>query len=360
MREEATGALLTRSCSAVLGRLSFDAQSWCDTSMKTDDEVVSAVTASDLAAATADWERWLRHERRYSRHTLSAYSLDLAHFLRFMSRRLGKSVSLADIDGLQRSDYRGWLAARQEQGLKASSTARALSVLRSVAKHLTRNGKARCAVLSTIRTPRVPHSIPKALSESDTTLVIDTIGKLGRFDWIGKRDMAIMLLLYGCGLRISEALSLRGRDLPAARSDDIASLTITGKGNKQRIAPILPVVIDAIAEYRAACPFKIKAEDHIFRSAAGRGGAGTVLCARAVQLRLQLLRRQIGLPESATPHALRHSFATHLLGAGADLRAIQELLGHASISTTQRYTDVDAATLLAVYDRAHPRARLRP
>jgi integrase/recombinase XerC len=277
-----------------------------------------------------------------------------------MLSHLGKPVSLADLDALQRSDYRAWLAARQEQGLKASSTARALSVLRSLAKHLTRNNKARCAVLSTIRTPRVAHSVPKALSESDTTLAIDAIGKLGRFDWIGKRDVAIMLLLYGCGLRISEALSLRCRDIPASGTDYIATLSITGKGNKQRIAPVLAVVIDAIAVYLAACPFKIKAEDHIFRSAAGRGGAGTVLCARAVQLRLQLLRRQLGLPETATPHALRHSFATHLLGSGADLRVIQELLGHASISTTQRYTDVDVATLLAVYDKAHPRTRSRP
>ena len=317
----------------------------------------SSSCKSDISLAVAGWTAWLQHERRYSPHTLSAYSLDLAHFLRFMSGHLGKPVSLADLDALQRGDYRAWLAARQEQGLKASSTARALSVLRSLAKHLMRSGKAHCAVLSTIRTPRVPHSIPKALSEGDTTLAIDAIGKLARFDWIGKRNVAIMLLLYGCGLRISEALSLRRRDIPAAGTDDIATLTITGKGNKGRIAPILPVVIDAIVDYLAACPFKLKADDHIFRSAAGRGGAGTVLCARAVQLRLQLLRRQLGLPETTTPHSLRHSFATHLLGTGADLRVIQELLGHASISTTQRYTDVDVARLLEVYDKAHPRAR---
>jgi integrase/recombinase XerC len=306
----------------------------------------------DLAAVIEDWQRWLKHERRYSRHTLSAYSLDLAHFLWFLSGHLGRSVSLANLDGLQRSDYRAWLAARQEQGLKASSTARALSVLRSFGKHLTKNGKARCAVLSTIRTPRVPHSIPKALSEADTTLVIDAIGKLGRFNWIGKRDVAIMLLLYGCGLRISEALSFRVRDIPEASRDDIATLMISGKGNQQRIAPILPVVIDAIEAYRAACPFKLKDNDWLFRGLQGRR-----LVPRAVQFRLKLLRHKLGLPETATPHALRHSFATHLLGAGADLRVIQELLGHASISTTQRYTDVDAAHMLAVYDNAHPRAR---
>jgi integrase/recombinase XerC len=259
---------------------------------------------------------------------------------------------LADFDALQRSDYRAWLAARQEQGLKASSTARALSVLRSLAKHLTRHGKMRSATLSTIRTPRVPHSVPKALSETETAQAIDAIGKLGRFDWIGKRDVAIMLLLYGCGLRISEALSLRWRDLPAARSDDIATLTITGKGNKQRIAPILPAVIDAIADYRAACPFTLEPDGPVFRGLQGRQ-----LVPRAVQFRLKSLRQAFGLPETTTPHALRHSFATHLLAAGGDLRAIQELLGHASISTTQRYTDVDAARLLRVYDKAHPRAQ---
>jgi len=307
---------------------------------------------SNLATSIEDWQSWLAHERRYSPHTLSAYSLDLTHFLRFMSGHLGRPVSLADLDALQRSDYRAWLAARQEQGLKASSTARALSVLRSFVKHLTRHGQLHNAILSTIRTPRVPHSVPKALSETETTQAIDAIGKLGRFDWIGKRDVAIMLLLYGCGLRISEALSLRWCDLPASQSDDIATLTITGKGNKQRIAPILPAVVDAIADYRAACPFKHASDGPLFRGLQGRR-----LVPRAVQLRLKLLRRQLGLPETATPHALRHSFATHLLGAGADLRAIQELLGHASISTTQRYTDVDAATLIAVYDKAHPRAR---
>lgn len=311
--------------------------------------------AHDLAVAIDGWNGWLKHERRYSPHTLSAYSLDLAHFLRFMSGHLGKPVSLADLDALQRSDYRAWLAARHEQGLKASSTARALAVLRSFIKHLTRHGKMRNAVLSTIRTPRVPHSIPKALSESEATQAIDAIGKLSRFDWIGKRDAAIMLLLYGCGLRISEALSLRLRDIPAVPRDNIAALMITGKGNKQRIAPILPVVIEAIAAYRAACPYKTKPDDWLFRGLQGRR-----LIPRSVQLRLQLLRRQLGLPETATPHALRHSFATHLLGTGADLRAIQELLGHASISTTQRYTDVDAAHLLATYDKAHPRAVARP
>jgi len=195
--------------------------------------------------------------------------------------------------------------------------------------------------------------VPKALSESDTAQAIDAIGKLSKFDRIGKRDVAIMLLLYGCGLRISEALSLRGRELPAARADDIATLTITGKGNKQHIVPILPVVVDAIAGYRAACPFKHDPNGPLFRGLQGRW-----LVPRAVQFRLKLLRHALGLPETATPHALRHSFATHLLGSGADLRAIQELLGHASISTTQRYTDVDVAHLLEVYDQAHPRARL--
>jgi integrase/recombinase XerC len=317
-------------------------------------DATPTLMAPDLTAAIEDWNDWLEHERRYSPHTLSAYSLDLAHFLRFMSGHLGKPVSLADLDTLRRSDYRAWLAARQAQGLKPASTARALSVMRSFVKHLTRHGKMHNAVLSTIRSPRVPHSIPKALSEAETICAIEVAGARAKFDWIGKRDMAIMLLLYGCGLRITEALSLRARDIPAAR-DGIATLTITGKGSKQRIAPILPAVIDAVADYRAACPFKPRPDDWLFRGLQGRR-----LVPRSVQLRLQLLRRELGLPETATPHALRHSFATHLLGAGADLRAIQELLGHASISTTQHYTDVDAAHLLKVYDKAHPRAQVKP
>lgn len=177
----------------------------------------TTLTAPDLAASIEDWKAWLQCERRYSRHTLSAYSLDLAHFLRFMQGHLGKVVSLADIDALQRSDYRSWLAARQEQGLKASSTARALSVLRSLAKHLTRTNMMHNAILSTIRKPRTPHSIPKALSESEAAQAIEAIGKLSKFDWIGKRDTAIVLLMYGCGLRISEVLSFRCRDIPGQR-----------------------------------------------------------------------------------------------------------------------------------------------
>jgi len=303
--------------------------------------------AADLAAAVADWQRWLRHERRASPHTLGAYGRDLAAFLAFLARHLGKPPALADLPRLTRADVRGWLAMRSAAELQASSTARALSVVRNFFRFLARNNGVDSALLSTVRTPRLPHAVPKALTPDEAAEVVDGLGD----SWVAKRDTAILALLYGCGLRLGEALSLNRRDVPQGRGEEMQTLTVTGKGRKQRAVPVLPAVAAAIDEYLAACPYGGDADAPLFR-----GVRGARLNPRLVQLRLQELRARLDLPESATPHALRHSFATHLLAGGGDLRAIQDLLGHASLSTTQRYTDVDTAALLAVYDKAHPRA----
>ena len=307
----------------------------------------------DLAATVDDWQRWLRHERRASPHTIEAYRRDLVGFLAFLSGHLGKPPALGDIARLTRGDFRAWLAARGAADLQASSTARALSVVRNFFRFLARRGHVDNAVLSTVRTPRRPRAVPKALTAAEASEAVDAAGDQAREPWIAKRDTAILALLYGCGLRLGEALALNRGDAPPLQGEKVQTLVITGKGCKQRAVPVLPAVAAAIADYLAACPYAGEADAPLFR-----GVRGARLNPRLVQLRLQELRARLGLPESATPHALRHSFATHLLAGGGDLRAIQELLGHASLSTTQRYTDVDAAALLAVYDKAHPRARL--
>jgi integrase/recombinase XerC len=308
--------------------------------------------APDLAAAIEAWQRWLKHERRASAHTVAAYHRDILAFLAFLRLHHGQPPRLGDLDRLTRADLRSWLAARATEGLQATSTARALSVVRSFFRYLTRNGQLSNAVMTSLRTPRLPRSVPKALTSGEAAEAVDAVHELSDAPWIGKRDIAVLALLYGCGLRISEALSLSRGDVPKPKGDETLSLTITGKGRKQRVVPVLPVVAEAIADYLAACPFASGPDEPLFR-----GAKGGPLSPRIIQLRLQQLRALLGLPETATPHALRHSFATHLLAGGGDLRTIQELLGHASLSTTQRYTEVDAAALLAVYDKAHPRAR---
>jgi integrase/recombinase XerC len=310
------------------------------------------IAAADLAAGIDDWQRWLQHERRASLHTLAAYRRDIASFLTFLSGHLGKPACLADLAALTRADFRAWLAARSATELQASSTARALSVVRNFFRFLARHERITNAVLSTVRTPRLPRAVPKALTVGEAAEAVDAGGDLGDAPWIGKRDTAVLALLYGCGLRLGEALALNRRDAPRVRGDEIPTLVVMGKGRKQRAVPVLPAVAAAIEDYIAACPFDGDGEAPLFR-----GARGARLNPRLVQRRLQRLRARLGLPDSATPHALRHSFATHLLAGGGDLRAIQELLGHASLSTTQRYTEVDTAALLAVYDKAHPRAR---
>jgi integrase/recombinase XerC len=299
--------------------------------------------APDLQAIVAQWQDWLGHERRASAHTVAAYGRDLAGFLDFLVEHLGHPPRLADLSALAAADFRAWLARRAAE-VKRSSSARGLSVLRTFFRFLDRRGHLHNPALASLRTPKLPKPVPKALSVDEAESALATVAELSDEDWIGKRDVALLMLLYGCGLRIGEALSIARADAPVKPG----TTTIAGKGGKTRLVPVLPAVAEAVRAYLAACPCR---EGPLFVGA--RGGA---LHPRIVQGRMAKLRALLGLPEGATPHALRHSFATHLLAGGGDLRAIQELLGHASLSTTQRYTRLDAGRLAAVYQNAHPRA----
>jgi integrase/recombinase XerC len=313
------------------------------------------VTTS-LAAAREAWRDWLRSERRLSGHTLVAYEHDVASFVEFMTKYLGGPPTLAQLGKLKPAEFRAWLADRAHQGLARTSTARAFSSVRSFFRFLDKRGLAHNASIAAIQTPKLPRSIPKALSERDMEELLEQPPAPDRDAWIERRDTAILLLLYGAGLRIGEALGLSKGMMDGLLESGQDTLAVTGKGNKTRLVPLLPAALDALAAYREACPF-LKALGP--RDAFFLGVRGGPLDAAIVQKRVRDLRRDLGLADSVTPHALRHSFATHLLAAGGDLRTIQELLGHASLSTTQRYTDVDAARLSAVYRAAHPRAKVR-
>jgi integrase/recombinase XerC len=308
--------------------------------------------ADDLSAAIGLWSAWLAGERRASAHTIAAYGRDLAAFLDFLTEHVGAPPNLATLNGLRPADFRAFLAHRAGEGLERSSLARSMSVLRNFVRFLQRRGLAGTAALAALRSPKLPQPLPKPLSIDDAVAVVETAGQADgeatREEWRQKRDIALLALLYGCGLRLSEALGLHRAESPLGEM-----LTITGKGGKTRQLPVLPAVREAIADYIAACPYQLDADDPLFVGA--RGGP---LHPRLVQRQMAAVRKYLDLPAIATPHALRHSFATHLLGAGGDLRAIQELLGHASLSTTQRYTAVETERLLTVYQDAHPRARI--
>ncbi|HZX86215.1 MAG TPA: tyrosine recombinase XerC [Reyranella sp.] len=314
----------------------------------------STSTASSIETARAAWRDWLKSERRLAHHTLVAYEHDVATFLGFMTGYLGSPPTLAALSKLKPAEFRAWLAERARQGLARTSTARAFSSVRSFFQFLDRRGLAHNASIGAIQTPKLPRSVPKALSERDMEDLLEAPAEQEREAWLDLRDAAVLLLLYGAGLRIGEALGLsKGvvEDLLKTGRDTIA---VTGKGNKTRLVPLLPQALEALRVYRDACPWLAARGPGEAFFVGARGGA---LDPAIVQKRVREIRRGLGLAESVTPHALRHSFATHLLGAGGDLRTIQELLGHASLSTTQRYTDVDAARLTAVYRAAHPRAK---
>jgi integrase/recombinase XerC len=307
-----------------------------------------------LEAAREAWRDWLKSERRLAGHTLIAYEHDVAVCLGFMTTYLGAPPTLAALGKLKPAEFRAWLAERARQGLARTSTARAFSSVRSFFNFLDKRGLAHNASIGAIQTPKLPHSIPKALSERDMEDLLDAPSEQERANWLDLRDTAILLLLYAAGLRIGEALGLTKATVEGLLKAGNDTLSVTGKGNKTRLVPLLPQALEALKAYRDACPYfaALGAGDAFFVGA--RGGA---LDPAIVQKRIRDIRRALGLAESVTPHALRHSFATHLLGAGGDIRTIQELLGHASLSTTQRYTDVDAARLTAVYRAAHPRAK---
>jgi len=309
---------------------------------------------SSLPAALDAWRDWLTSEKRCAAHTLESYNRDIGDVLAFLDEHLDAATDLTALAALRQSDFRAWLAARGVRGLKRSSTARALSAVRGFFGFLERRGWGANVALGALRTPKLPKSVPKALSVDEAREVVEGIGALQGEDWIGLRDSAVALLLYGAGLRIGEALALNTGDI-AAVLEGAPTLAITGKGNKERLVPILPAIRQALAAYVRACPHRLGKRDALFVGARGKR-----LDPAIVQRQMRHLRRALGLAETATPHALRHSFATHLLGGGGDLRTIQELLGHASLSTTQRYTDVDAARLSAIYNRAHPRATRKP
>ena len=308
--------------------------------------------APDLATAVETWLSRLADERRRSNNTVAAYRRDLDEFLGFLAEHRGTAPDLAALGALTVRDVRAWLARRAAKGRAKTSTARALSAVRVFFRYLEREGVPVSSALSLVRAPKTPRAVPRPLTEGQAKAVVDLNGGNGAPpDWTARRDIAVLLLLYGCGLRIGEALGLDRADAPA-EAGALRSLMITGKGGKQRVVPVLPVVAETIADYLAACPHQMEPGDPLFV-----GVRGKRLQPRLVQQTMARLRGALGLPETATPHALRHSFATHLLAGGGDLRTIQELLGHASLSTTQRYTEVDEAGLLAAYTAAHPRAR---
>ena len=302
----------------------------------------------DLLRAVERWRRHLAHERRLATKTVEAYSRDVEQFLVFLTLHLGEPPTVAHVAGLRVGDIRAFLAARREDGAGSRTLARGIAGIRSFIGLLEREGEANGAAFRAIRPPRQKRTLPRPLVPEAALKVTDIGQSLDEEPWIAARNTAIFILLYGCGLRISEALGLARGEAPRSPSD---ALRVTGKGGKQRIVPVLPAVVAAIADYLQLCPWQHGAEGPLFV-----GVEGGRLNPRIVQRTMEGLRSALGLPASATPHALRHSFATHLLANGGDLRAIQELLGHASLSTTQVYTEVDTNRLMAAYNAAHPRA----
>jgi integrase/recombinase XerC len=307
--------------------------------------------AEDTRREAMAWLASMAKERRLSGKTVEAYARDLRQFLAFLTNHLGEPPSVKGILSLKPMDIRAFLAARRMDSVGSRSLMRQLAALRSFARHLEREGHGTASAFAAIRTPKVDKNLPRPLSASSAVAVTDagTRASENRKPWILARDAAVLSLLYGAGLRISEALGLQRRDAPVPGIDTI---TVTGKGGKTRSVPVIPAIQRTVEEYLALCPYAIPPEGPLFVGA--RGGP---LSPRIIQLAVEELRGALGLPDSATPHALRHSFATHLLAKGGDLRGIQELLGHASLSTTQLYTKVDAARLMDAFNAAHPRAR---
>ncbi|MFL6799993.1 MAG: tyrosine recombinase XerC [Xanthobacteraceae bacterium] len=307
------------------------------------------LAAADLSGAVVRWLAQLTTERRMSAKTTEAYARDVRQFVTFLGQHLGQRVTLRALTRLTPVDVRAFMAARRRDGIGSRSLMRMLAGVRSFARFLEREGKGSVGALAVVRAPKLPRTLPKPLPIAQARRIAETELRAGRdaAPWILTRDAAVLALLYGSGLRIAEALGLRRKDAPIG----LDMIRIMGKGSKPRMVPVLPQVASLIADYVALCPYPLPDEGSLFL-----GAKGGPLSARVVQLAMRELRGALGLSESATPHALRHSFATHLLARGGDLRAIQELLGHASLSTTQIYTAVDTERLLEVYQSTHPRA----
>jgi integrase/recombinase XerC len=319
---------------------------------------MDAAPKVDLPFANADvateFVRWLSHleaERRLSPKTVEAYGRDVKQFLSFLAEHLGRRVTLAALARLEPRDVRAFMAARRMRGIGGRSLMRGLAGARSFAHFLERDGNGKVAALAAVRPPKLPKTLPKPLTAVAAKQLAQADNHAGeeREQWIVARDAAVLALLYGSGLRIAEALTLKRKDFPAPGAGD--AIVVTGKGGKTRMVPVLQQVLQAVADYARLCPYPLPPEGPLFV-----GAKGGPLSPRIIQLAMARLRGALGLPDTATPHALRHSFATHLLARGGDLRAIQELLGHASLSTTQIYTAVDSERLWEIYRNTHPRA----
>jgi integrase/recombinase XerC len=311
-----------------------------------------SVAAEDVQTELKRWLEFIAAERRLSPKTCEAYARDVGFFLAFLTGHLGDKPKLSDFSTLTPADIRSFLAFRRANGVEARTLQRSLAATRSFARFLEREGRGKSDALSAVRAPKVAKTLPRPLDPQSAVSLADPATRAyeEREPWVLARDAAVLSLLYGAGLRISEALSLTRCEIPAPGTSD--SITVIGKGNKTRMVPLIPQIASAIADYIAICPFDLPANEPVFR-----GEKGGPLSPRIVQLAMERIRGALGLPDSATPHALRHSFATHLLARGGDLRTIQELLGHASLATTQIYTQVDTTHLLKAYRSAHPRAR---
>jgi len=302
--------------------------------------------ARSAESLSRQWLASLAHERRASPHTLRAYGDDLARFLSFLNEHVGTQIDTEALAALSPADIRAFITLRRSQGLGARGVQRALAAIRSFFRYLAREAILDNPAARALRSPRAPRTLPRPLSVRDAARVLEGAGAHG-VKWLAARDVALLTLLYGVGLRISEALGLKRGDAPLG---DV--LGIVGKGNKERVIPVLPVVREAVDVYVRACPFQLAPGAPLFVSRRGKA-----MSAREAQALMQKLRGGLGLSERATPHALRHSFATHLLAGGGDLRSVQELLGHASLSTTQTYTQVETSKLMEVYKNAHPKGK---
>ena len=303
--------------------------------------------AADLADRYHAWVDFLRYEKHFSHHTLRAYTKDLLSFFEFLTHHLGKQPSMDDLGETSLRDFRSWLTQRMVEGASNATRARQISCIRSFLKWLDRNGYLHNPAIGSIRTPKLPKKLPRALPvDQAKTLTRNLEGIAHQEFWIAYRDRALFTLLYGCGLRINEALQLDYSTRPQG-----GEVRVIGKGNKERLVPVLDIVQETLDEYISQCPISFEKNTPLFL-----GSRGGRLNQGVAQRQLRILRKSMSLPESLTPHALRHSFATHILENGGDMRSIQELLGHASLRTTQRYTDFDDRQLMEIYRKSHPRA----